>query len=74
MLEEGKIVKLSDDEKYLIMLVMEINKEIYYYALRATGEDKKFLILKQLDGNNVEINTDEEIKQVFYLELLKQAK
>lgn len=51
MLKKGQVVILSDNQKYVILKVFKLKKDIVYLAM--TVSDAKFCLLKEFDGGLV---------------------
>ena len=64
MLKEGNIVKLSDENKYVVIKHLEYEGINYYYVFKATGEDKDFKILEEIN-NEYSFCEDKEIMKMF---------
>jgi len=73
MLKEEQIVRLSDNEKYIIVLKRKVINDVYYYAFKATGENKNFVILKE-KGQELVVCEEDSIIKFFENELIKIAK
>ena len=71
MTKDGRVILLNDNEKYIILLEKVIQGEKYMFALKATGENKNFLIFKE-NADYLEVVEDKGIQEIFNKDLINQ--
>lgn len=69
MLKEGKVILLSDSNKYIVTKHIHHEGYDYYYVFKATGEDKDFKILQEKDGE-YQFVQDKNIAMLFINSIL----